>query len=166
MTHLYVASSWRNPLYDSVIERVTAESISHYDFKNPPGRTGFAWSEIDPDWQAWSARRYIELLNHPIAQAGYASDMDAMDAADVFLLVLPAGRSAHLELGWAAGSGRSTIILTRDGEEPELMAKMADLITDSLDEAIAFIHDLDAPEAPDLLGALDRSVIRARAGRR
>lgn len=63
-----------------------------------------------------------------------ASDMNAMKWADTFVLVLPCGRSAHLELGWACGQGKQTLILTRDGEEPELMAKMCDHICVSLDE--------------------------------
>jgi hypothetical protein len=38
-----------------------------------------------------------------------------------------------------AGSGKRTIVLTRDGEEPELMAKMATKICTSLDEVRAFL---------------------------
>jgi len=51
------------------------------------------------------------------------------------VLVLPCGRSAHLELGWAAGQGKRTAILL-DGPQvtPELMYKMVDHIsTDAFD---------------------------------
>jgi len=72
-----------------------------YDFKNPrPGDCGFSWSEIDPQWQKWTAKQYVAVLDHPIAKRGFASDFNAMKWADTFLLVLPCGRSAHLELGW------------------------------------------------------------------
>lgn len=50
--------------------------------------------------------------------------MDGMEWADVCVLVLPCGRSAHLEAGWFAGKGKPVFVLTQDGEEPELMAKM------------------------------------------
>ena len=70
---------------------------------------------VDPDWGAWSAKDYVRLLDHPIAEQGYRRDMDAMERVDTFVLVLPCGRSAHLELGWAAGAGKRTIILTQDG---------------------------------------------------
>ena len=98
----------------------------------------FAWSEIDPDWQGWSAARYRELLTtSPIAARGFVSDLRAMQWADTCLLVLPCGRSAHLEAGWFCGQGKRCIILTRDGEEPELMALLATDICISLDEVLA-----------------------------
>lgn len=132
---IYVASSWRNPLQADVVKALNFDGHMVYDFKNPrPGDCGFSWSEIDPNWLKWTAKQYVAALDHPIAKRGFASDFNAMKWADTFVLVLPCGRSAHLELGWAAGAGKQTLILTRDGEEPELMAKMCDHICTSLDE--------------------------------
>lgn len=132
---IYVASSWRNANQSEVVASLRWDGHLVYDFKNPrPGNNGFAWSAIDPDWKCWKASDYVRLLDDPIAKAGFASDMNAMKWADTFVLVLPCGRSAHLELGWACGQGKQTLILTRDGEEPELMAKMVDHICVSLDE--------------------------------
>ena len=137
---IYVASSWRNPMQAKVVTALSADGHLVYDYRNPrPGNTGFAWSAIDPMWQQWTAEQYIAALDHPIAKAGFASDFNAMKWADTFLLVLPCGRSAHLELGWAAGQGKQTMVLTRDGEEPELMAKMCDHICASLNEARAIL---------------------------
>lgn len=104
--YVYVASSWRNMYQSSVIQLLKGLDIPHYDFKNPEGGTGFAWSEIDPNWEAWRAEDYIEKLNHPRAIEGFNSDFEAMKRADTFILVLPSGRSAHLELGWAVGQGK------------------------------------------------------------
>ena len=67
------------------------------------------------------------------------ADFAAMRWADVGLLVLPCGRSAHLELGWMAGAGKRTIILTQDNEEPELMALLADHIAISPDEVLELL---------------------------
>lgn len=133
--YVYVASSWRNPYQPAIVSLLKAAGIDCYDFRNPaPGVKGFAWSEIDPDWLAWSAKAYVEALQHPVAEEGFRRDFEAMERADAFVLVLPCGRSAHLELGWAIGAGKRTCILTHDGEEPELMAKMADHIaTDTMD---------------------------------
>lgn len=134
---IYVASSWRNPYQAAVVAALQAGGHLVYDFKNPtPGNTGFSWSEIDPNWINWTADEYVAALDHPIAKAGYASDMNAMKWADTFVLVLPCGRSAHLELGWAAGAGKQTIVLTCDGQEPELMAKMCDCICTSLEQVM------------------------------
>ena len=69
-----------------------------------------------------------EALSTPIANDGYRSDMDGMEWADACVLVLPCGRSAHLEAGWFAGQGKPVFVLTQDGEEPELMANMCTAI--------------------------------------
>jgi hypothetical protein len=137
---IYVASSWRNPLQADVVNTLQRCGHDVYDFKNPrPGDSGFNWREIDPNWMNWTAKQYVAALDHPISKRGFASDFNAMKWADTFLLVLPCGRSAHLELGWAAGAGKQTMILTRDGEEPELMAKMCDHICTSMDEALEIL---------------------------
>lgn len=137
---VYVASSWRNPFQKEVVEALRLSGHLVYDFRNPrPGIGGFSWAEIDPNWKAWSAKEYVAALDHPIAKEGFSFDFNAMKWADAFLLVLPCGRSAHLELGWAAGQGKQTLILTRDGEEPELMAKMCDHICTTLEEALEIL---------------------------
>jgi len=133
---IYLASSWRNPDQPAAVEMLRQAGHEVYDFRNPPQSTGFAWSEIDPEWKSWRAADYRAKLQHPRAQEGFASDFGAMQWADVCVLVLPCGRSAHLELGWCAGAGKKTIILTRDGEEPELMALMASSICVSIGEVI------------------------------
>ena len=138
--YVYLASSWRNPMQPAVSAVLTYAGIDHYDFRNPaPGVTGFAWSEIDPNWQQWTAEQYVTALEHPIAVEGYRRDFDAMQRADTFVLVLPCGRSAHLELGWAVGAGKRTAILTHDGEEPELMAKMVDHIATSVHDLLGWL---------------------------
>ena len=138
--YIYVASSWRNPTHPAVVQVLRAAGLDCYDFRNPaPGEAGFSWSEIDPDWQNLTAEQYVKALQDPVAEHGYRRDFDAMQRADSFVLVLPCGRSAHLELGWAVGAGKRTAILTRDGEEPELMAKMVDHIATSMLDLLGWL---------------------------
>lgn len=142
MARIYVASSWRNPYQPQVVELLRDEGHSVYDFRNPPNGSGFAWSQIDPEWQRWTANQYIEkITRHPVAAAGYMSDFRAMEWADTCLLVLPSGRSAHLEAGWFAGRGKRLIILTQDGEEPELMALMANHIVATMPDVLAALGE-------------------------
>jgi len=138
MPRIYVASSWRNPYQQDVVAQLRDEGHGVYDFRNPfNGIPGFAWSELDPNWKDWTAGEYrSHLLTHPIASRGFVSDLRAMQWADTCVLVLPCGRSAHLEAGWFCGQGKRCIILTRDGEEPELMALLATDICVSMDEVI------------------------------
>lgn len=130
---IYVASSWRNIMQPGIVSALRSMGHEVYDFKNPrEDDDGLHWSEIDGGWQEWDNERYIEALNHPIAEAGFKSDFDAMQWADTFVLVQPCGRSAHLELGWAVGAGKATVMLLGEQVEPELMAKMVDHICPSL----------------------------------
>ena len=135
MARIYLASSWRNPHQPWMVDLLRQDGHEVYDFRNPPHATGFGWHEIGIDPKTSTAEEYRSaLLTHPRAAQGFNSDFAAMRWADTCVLVLPCGRSAHLELGWMAGAGKRTIILTQDGEEPELMALLADRICISPDE--------------------------------
>ena len=142
MSRVYVASSWRNPHQPAVVDVLRERGHEVYDFRNPfNGVKGFAWREIDPECQSWSAARYRELLTpQPIGAGGFLSDLRGMQWADTCVLVLPCGRSAHLEAGWFCGQGKRCIILTRDGEEPELMALLASDICASVNEGLNALH--------------------------
>ena len=138
---IYVASSWRCADQPFVVEALRTLGHEVYDFRNPPNKTGFAWSEIDPAWLGWDIDTYRELLDHQRAVEGFASDFDAMQWADTFVLVLPCGRSAHLELGWAVGQGKRTaILLSQDKFEPELMYRMVDKLATSIGELLTWVE--------------------------
>lgn len=138
---VYVASSWRCEQQPAVVAALRDAGHSVYDFRNPrPGEHGFAWSEVDPEWLAGEPSAFRYALGHPVAVAGFTSDFDAMEWATAFVLVLPCGRSAHLEAGWAIGTGRPTAILLHEERfEPELMYRMADLLAVSIDEVLDWL---------------------------
>lgn len=124
---IYLASSWRNPMQPHAVQMLRDNGHEVYDFRNPaPGNTGFAWSEIDPAWLQWTPEQFIPALEHPTAASGYSFDKAALDWCDTCILLLPCGRSAHLEAGYAIGQGKQTVIvLHEDKFEPELMYLMA-----------------------------------------
>lgn len=138
---IYLASSWRNPHQPWLVELLRQDGHQVYDFRNPPHSTGFQWEDIGLT-APFTAEQYRHaLLTKPRAAQGFNADFAAMRWADTGLLVLPCGRSAHLELGWLAGAGKRTLILTQDGEEPELMALLADQICISVDEVRKELRD-------------------------
>lgn len=101
-----------------------------YDFKNPaPGNHGFSWSEIDPDWQNWTPDQYRKALEHSIAKAVFECDMVALRGCDACVLVLPSGRSASFEFGWAIGAGKKGAVVMFDKCEPELMYLGSPILT-------------------------------------
>ena len=96
-----------------------------YDFRNPSsGDEGFKWKNVDGLWEKWSNDDYINALNHPVAERGFKNDFDAMAWADVCILLLPCGRSAHSEAGWMQGAGKPTYVILTEKQEPELMYKL------------------------------------------
>lgn len=131
---IYVASSWRNMLQPGIVHALRRCGHEVYDFKNPkPGNRGFAWSAIDPHWEGWTPEQYREALKHPIAQEGYSLDIAAVRECEACVLVLPSGRSASWEFGYAMGQGKRGYVVQFDKFEPELMYSEATILT-NMDE--------------------------------
>lgn len=122
MRSVYVASSWRNLYQPAVVAALRSLGLDVYDFRNPgPGEQGFSWREIDPDWLKWTPAQWREALKHPVARNGYGNDRSGMDGADCCVLVLPSGRSAHMEAAFMAAQGKPVFTLALEPVEPDLM---------------------------------------------
>lgn len=143
MPKIYVASSWRNEKQPGVVAALRAAGHDVYDFRNPPSRSGFDWRDIHPDWKNWTPEQFREALSHPVAVAGFTSDMAALEEADAYVFVQPCGVSASLKLGYATGAGKLTIAILAPGCEPELMLAMCDALCLDVDEAIATIAEAE-----------------------
>jgi len=137
MRKIYVASSWQNLIQPRVVDALRLAGHLVYDFRNPqPGNPGFHWTAVDPAWQSWDGGKFRDALEHPEARRGFALDFQAMKWADTCVLVMPCGRSAHLEAGFFTGAGKALYILLEDGE-PELMYRMADGLFVDLPELLS-----------------------------
>lgn len=82
---------------------------------------------------------YAEALRGHAAQHVFHFDKHHLDTSDVAVLVLPAGKSGHLELGYMAGQGKRTYVLLED-QEPDridIMYNFADGVLANKDELIA-----------------------------
>ncbi len=135
MSRIYVASSWRNQYQPAVVEDLRRVGHQCYDFRNPPWKAGFQWNDIEEGWQAWDMLRYRQLLTTtPDAAYGFLADYKAMQWADTCVLVLPCGRSAHLEAGYFNGANKRLIILIPEPIEPDLMYLMAQHICLNMSE--------------------------------
>lgn len=134
---IYVASSWRNVLQPAIVHALRRSGHEVYDFRNPaPGNNGFRWSDCalpGVNWQDWTPEQYRAALQHPIAKQGYSYDIEALKACDACVLVLPSGRSASWEFGYAMGQGKRGVVVQLDKIEPELMYREAEIVT-TMDE--------------------------------
>lgn len=141
---IYVASSWRNPIQPDIVGMLRDAGHKVYDFRNPVLGYGFRWSEVNPDWLNWSPEQFVLDLysGHPAIVRGFGFDKDALDWADTCVLVLPCGRSAHLEAGYAVGQGKRTVFyLHPDRFEPELMYLLGHRCVTTHKDLLASLED-------------------------
>lgn len=130
---IYVATSWRNGYQPVVVKLCRADGHEVYDFRD---QEGFSWREIDPAWQAWNPEQYLAGLKHPRAISGFVRDMTALEWCDAVIYVMPCGVSASLEAGYACGARKRVLVWVPELKEPDLMVKMAELVTDDLSEIL------------------------------
>jgi len=143
---IYLASSWRNEQQPQAVKILRDAGHEVYDFRHPKaGYDGFSWGEIAANWLGWTPEGYIEGLQHPIAQTGFAYDKDALDQCDTCVLLLPCGRSAHIEAGYAIGAGKQTLIVCSPIKfEPELMYLLAAKTVAGIDDMLPALNEMDA----------------------
>jgi hypothetical protein len=79
-----------------------------------------AGPEADDYWQKYEKEKrghtFAEALAGYAAQHVYQYDKSHLDSSHVGVLMLPAGKSGHLEAGYLIGQGKPVYII---GEEPE-----------------------------------------------
>lgn len=123
---IYLASSWKNQDQPRVLALLREAGHEVYDFRNPAeGASGFAWKDCSTECAATHAKTpesFLRALCTDRAQEGFSFDKAALDWSEATVLLLPCGRSAHLEAGYAAGQGKPVFVyLSETGFEPELM---------------------------------------------
>ena len=143
---VFVSSSWRNASQPAVVQALRAAGHDVYDFRDPAGdssQAGFSWTEVDVKADDWTAAKLRDALTHPRVEEAFSFDRNALRDCDALVMLQPCGRSAALELGWAAGAGKPTIVLLADGE-PELMLKLADYFCLTIEEVIHHLNNLSS----------------------
>jgi len=152
MRRIYLASSWRNKYHTEVYSSLINAGALVYNFKSSlahedggPVPTAFSWAEIDANWQNWSQSQYISKLTHsPRAQQGFMGDFRGMEWADTCVLLMPCGRSAHIEAGYMKGRGKRLVIYYHkeeaEGFEPDLMYLLADHIVVGINGLISVLR--------------------------
>ena len=130
---VYLASSWKNATEVRQMASFLRESKYEVDAfcDESTGRYVFSWTEIVFDKDDLDA---ISFLEDHRAQNAFEEDKRWLDWADAVLLMLPCGRSAHLEAGYCAGQGKRLVIYSEDGfpqgEFDVMYGFASDLVTD------------------------------------
>lgn len=94
-----------------------------------------AGPEADDFWKKYEQERgrdYLSALMGYAARHVFEFDRHHLDTSDAAVLVLPAGKSGHLELGYMAGRGKPTYILL-DAEDVrwDVMYQFATKVVDN-----------------------------------
>jgi hypothetical protein len=110
---IYVIGSLRNEEIPEVAESLRSLGLDAFDDWFAAG------PEADDYWKKYETSRengYKEALRGHAARHVFEFDKHHLDRCDSAILVLPAGRSGHLELGYVSGTGKPTYILL-DGQD-------------------------------------------------
>ena len=121
---IYVASSWENPLQPSFVEELRRRGHDVYDFRHPHGRDDSnVWDVLKVKKDKVYGETLVSALDTPLAYARHEEHLEAMKEADTCVLLLPCGRSAHIEAGFMKGLGKTVYVLGSvfDELKPELM---------------------------------------------
>lgn len=114
--------SLRNPQIPEIGNRLRAEGFDVFD-------DWFAAGEIADDrWRDYEKARghsYIEALDGLAAHHVYDFDHTHLNRATAGVLVLPCGKSGHLELGYLIGQGKPGYILLDNPERWDIMYRFA-----------------------------------------
>lgn len=108
MKRVYLIGSLRNPVVPEFGRTLRRAGLEVFDDWHAAG------PEADDHWQKYEQAKgnnFIQALKGAAAQHVFAFDRENLDASDAAVLILPAGKSGHLELGYMAGKGKKTYIL-------------------------------------------------------
>lgn len=137
---IYIASSWKNADNVKAIAGFLRKSGHEVDCfaDESTGRFVFHYSEID----SIENLDAINFLQNERSQKAFVEDKKWIDWSECVLLVLPAGKSAHLEAGYAKGSGKLLVIYQQNFPKGEfdVMYGFADIITDDFREITSFLN--------------------------
>lgn len=105
---VYIASSWKNRvLVREIANALRAWGHEVYDFTD---EKHFVFNITEDTEKARSEIDWIECGQLVPTQLACETDKAGLDWADVGLLLLPSGRSAHMEAGILVGQGKPLII--------------------------------------------------------
>jgi hypothetical protein len=140
---IYVASSWKNVLQPGIVHALKRCGHEVYDFRHPSiDNDGFSWKEVMPSYEGGlvEPNHYVAALKNPIAKLGYKHDIEALRNCDAVVYVMPCGRSASWEFGYAMGMGKRGYVIMLSPDEPDLMFMEAEIIT-SMDDFFRYFGE-------------------------
>jgi hypothetical protein len=133
-SHVYLIGSLRNPRIPEIAKAMRDAGINVFDDWHAAG------PEADDCWQQYEqarGRSYADALNGAHACNVFDFDKRNIDGAFAVVLVLPAGKSGHLEFGYAVGCGKHAyILLDGEPERYDVMYNFATGVLETVDQLV------------------------------
>lgn len=130
---VYLIGSLRNPEIPRIAGEMRAKGLEVFDDWFAAG------PEADDKWREYEigrGRSYTEALGGLAAEHVFQFDLEHLRRCEAGVLVLPAGKSGHMELGYLLGAGKPGYILLDKPDRWDVMYKFATKITTELEEII------------------------------
>lgn len=136
---LYLIGSLRNPEVPLLANRIRELGFDVFDDWYAAG------PEADDYWQQYETirgRHYQEALYGHAAEHVFFYDQHHLDESDIALLLLPAGKSVHLEFGYMIGQGKPGYVLfDAVPERWDVMYRMAARVFFSQEELLRVLKE-------------------------
>jgi nucleoside 2-deoxyribosyltransferase len=133
MKSIYLIGSLRNPEIPKIGNRLRAVGYDVFCDWHAAG------PRADDEWKRYETERghsYREALNGYAARHVFEFDKYHIDRCNIGVLVMPAGRSGHLELGYMLGQGKPGFVVIDTPDRWDVMYQFADGVFESVEEMI------------------------------
>lgn len=131
---IYLVGSLRNPRIPEVAKALRENGHDVFDDWYSAG------PEADDIWQRYEMNRgrsYVEALRAPHAQEVFNFDRTYLNRSDAGLMVMPAGKSGHLELGYLIGQRKpGFILMDKEPERWDVMVAFATAVVYSVENLL------------------------------
>jgi hypothetical protein len=130
---IYLIGSLRNSEIPKIAKQLRGAGLNVFDDWYAAGpNADDCWRDYERD----RGHSFREALQGAAAQNVFNFDRRNLQASDGVILVCPAGKSGHLELGWALGQGKPGYILLDSPDRWDVMYQFATLVTDKLEDIV------------------------------
>jgi len=151
---IYMASSWKNA--ETVRLLAAALEIEGFEVdafcRATDERYSFHWSEFVDTEEKLQEYDALSFLSDPRVQRAFNEDKRWLDWADTVILVMPCGRSSHLEAGYGVGQGKRLFIYGDFAKgEFDVMYGFADHLfrTEEWSQLVEALHRAELMRATD-----------------
>lgn len=137
MKKVYLIGSLRNPEVPALAGLIRELGFDVFDDWYAAG------PEADDKWRDYEkarGRTYKQALTGLAANHVFDFDLAHLNASAMGVLLLPAGRSGHLEAGLLVGQGKPVAVLIDSPDRWDVMYKFLDVCT-SLEELTTWLKE-------------------------